>query len=211
MSKGNTVGSPLVNLSSRQHSILVGSLLGDGTLRLGKGAANVNFKIEHGLMQKNYVFFKYSIFKEFVGTPPKLSFRYDDAGKQYQKSWWFRTFRNHMLNPYFSWFYKNRTKVVPDKIESLLDPLGLAVWIMDDGSSNNKRTSLYLNTHGFKMRDQLNLCRTLKKKFLLSARVHKDGNKHRIYIPVKDTKLLFKIVAPCLLPEFFYKFPEVTP
>lgn len=205
------MGSPSANLNKKQHSILVGSLLGDGTLRMGKDAINVNFKVEHGLAQKDYVFFKYKAFEEFVGTPPKLSFRIDGIGNRYPKSWWFRTLRWLMFKPYFLSFYKNGRKRVPDEIESRLDPLGLTVWIMDDGSSNNKRTALYLNTHGFKVKDQLKLCGVLKRKFSLSARIHKDGKRHRIYIPVKDTRLLFKIAIPYLLPEFRYKFPEVTP
>ncbi len=206
------MGSPGGNLNQKQHSILIGSLLGDGTLWLGKGATNVNFKIEHGLAQKNYVFFKYKIFKEFVGTPPKLSFRYNVIfNKRYPKSWWFRTLRNSLFNSYFYSFYKDGKKIVPNEIKSLLTPLGLAVWIMDDGSSNNKRTALYLNSHGFEIKDQLKLCEALKRRFALDVRLHKDGDKRRIYIPVKDTRSLFKIVVPYLLPEFFYKFPAVTP
>lgn len=209
--KGNTVGSLSVNLSPRQKSILIGSLLGDGTLRRGENATNVNFKVEHGLAQKNYVFFKYRFFKEFVGTPPKLSFRHDSFGSRYPKSWWFRTFRCSTLNPYFRLFYEDGKKVIPEKVESLVEPLGLAIWAMDDGSSNNKRTAFYFNTHSFKIEDQLKLCGVLKKKFSLNARIHKDGDKHRVYIPVEDTRVLFDIVAPYLLPEFFYKFPEMTP
>ena len=205
------MGSPLVNLNQKQHSVLVGSLLGDGTLWQGKAAQNVNFKVEHGLAQRKYVFFKYKIFKEFVGTSPKLSFRYDFLGKRYPKSWWFRTFRHPVFMPYFCSFYKSGTRSVPKNIETLLDPLGLAIWIMDDGSSNNHRTALYLNSHGFELEEQLGLCKALRRKFFLSARVHKDGNKHRIYIPVEDTGRLFNLVADYLLPEFLYKFPEVTP
>jgi hypothetical protein len=38
-------------LNLKQKALIIGSLLGDGTMRLGKGARNVNFKVEHGLMQ----------------------------------------------------------------------------------------------------------------------------------------------------------------
>jgi len=39
-------------LTKMQKDLIIGSLLGDGTMRLGKGAQNVNFKVEHGLAQK---------------------------------------------------------------------------------------------------------------------------------------------------------------
>jgi hypothetical protein len=60
-------------LTQEQKSVLVGSILGDGTLRLGERAINANFKVEQGLAQKDYVFWKYDIFQPWVFTEPKLS------------------------------------------------------------------------------------------------------------------------------------------
>ena len=71
---GNTVGSfkinnywqskwklakPTMTINKKQHSLLIGSMLGDGTLRVGSGAINANLKIEQGLVQKDYVLWKY--------------------------------------------------------------------------------------------------------------------------------------------------------
>ena len=39
-----------VAISSMQRSFIIGSLLGDGTMRMGKGAINSNFKVEQGLV-----------------------------------------------------------------------------------------------------------------------------------------------------------------
>ncbi|MEK7515930.1 MAG: hypothetical protein AAB555_03355 [Patescibacteria group bacterium] len=64
-------------LTLDQRSLLIGSLLGDGTMRLGEGARNANYKVEQGLVQKSYVFWKYELLKPFVTTEPKLSYRYD--------------------------------------------------------------------------------------------------------------------------------------
>lgn len=52
----------------------------------GDGAVNANFKVEQGLVQKEYVFWKYAILKSLVFTEPKISFRYDSGGKRYPKS-----------------------------------------------------------------------------------------------------------------------------
>ena len=146
-SRGNTEGSPGIcimqtlalseykkklTFSRLQTSVLVGSLLGDGTLRLGKGAINVNFKVEHGLRQKEYVFWKYQVFKEWVTTPPKLSVRYDGNRLPYPKSWWFRTIRHPEITLFHKKFYPFGIKIVPNDIKNFLDPLAFAVWIMDD-------------------------------------------------------------------------------
>ncbi len=44
-----------ISLNPFQYSLIVGSLLGDGTMRVGKGAVNANFKTEQGIKQRDYV------------------------------------------------------------------------------------------------------------------------------------------------------------
>ena len=95
----------LLSLNEGQKSIIFGSLLGDGTMWIGKGGINANFKIEHGLKQKELVFWKYEKLKNFVFTEPKISFRYQDDGIKYPKSWWFRTVRHPDLTKIYRLFY----------------------------------------------------------------------------------------------------------
>src|SRR3989338_11705518 len=136
----NTVGScetkywhrkwiPIKNslqLSQEQRSVITGSLLGDGTMRVGKGARNSNFKIEHGLEQKEYVEWKYSILAPLVFTEPKISYRYTKDREKYPKSWWFRTIRHPLFTEIYRRFYvtdgyRNGRKIVPDSIRQELD------------------------------------------------------------------------------------------
>src|SRR3989344_4416191 len=122
-----------------QYSLIIGSLLGDGTMRVGKGAANANFKTEQGLAQKDYVLWKYEILKTLVLTEPKISKRYDENGVSYDKSWWFRTVRHPFLTEIYTRFYvtdgyRTGRKIIPLDIQEDLNEIVLAVWIMDDGS-----------------------------------------------------------------------------
>ncbi|NIP69961.1 MAG: hypothetical protein GTO04_12515 [Planctomycetales bacterium] len=68
-SPGNTVGS----LTSTQHAILVGSLLGDGTLRRQNAQRRINalFEVNHSFEYREYVDWKWRHFESFVLTPPK--------------------------------------------------------------------------------------------------------------------------------------------
>lgn len=152
-----------LRLNSKQKSVLIGSLLGDGTLRLGERAINVNLKMEHGLQQKEYLWWKYQIFKNWVFTEPKLSFRYKENGDKYLKSWWFRTVRHPILTKYWKEFYQKGKKVVPDLIKEYLNPLTLAVWIMDDGSYNKKTVDI--STYSFSFKDIKRLQEALKENF----------------------------------------------
>jgi|SRR3989338_6361848 len=74
-------------LTKKQISLLIGSLLGDGTMRVGHDSINANFKVEHCLKQKDLVLCKYQVLKPWVFTEPKLSYRYNTDGSKYEKSW----------------------------------------------------------------------------------------------------------------------------
>lgn len=193
-----------LRLNSRQRSILIGSLLGDGTLRLGEKAINVNFKIEHGLRQKEYLWWKYQIFKEWVFTEPKLSCRYKENREKYLKSWWFRTIRHPILTKYWQEFYKEGKKIIPESIEKYLDRLALAVWIMDDGSYSRK--AIDISTYSFCLEDIKKLQDALERNFGLISKVYRDRDKgYRLYFSVSVTKILINIVRPLIIPPMSYK------
>jgi len=198
----------MLRLNSKQKSLIIGSLLGDGTMWLGKNAKNVNFKVEQGLVQKEYVFWKYNILKRFVFTEPKLSYRYNEKGK-YPKSWWFRTIRHPIFTKIYNEFYtgkehKTGKKIIPKNLESDMDPLVLAVWIMDDGSYSKKRIDI--STYSFTLKEIHLLQNILKKVFNIESCYHKDRNiGFRMYFDTKNTKKVIKTIYPYIIPTMMYK------
>jgi hypothetical protein len=64
---GNTVGS----LTPTQHAVLVGSLLGDGSLRCQGNRLNALFEVNHAFKFKAYVDWKWHHFSDYVLSPPK--------------------------------------------------------------------------------------------------------------------------------------------
>ncbi len=198
-----------LSLNQTQTAVLVGSLLGDGTLRVGKNALNANFKVEQGLKQKDYVFWKYDVFKEWVLTPPKISKRYDENRVPYEKSWWFRTVRHPKLTLFHNIFYKNRVKVVPKNIADLLDPLAISVWIMDDGNLSNN--CINISTYSFKLGEIKLLQEVLLQKFALRSSFFKDRDKgFRMYFIRKETQKLIPLISSFIIPNLAYKI-HVTP
>lgn len=198
-----------LNLNQTQISVLVGSILGDGTLRIPKHAINANYKVEQGLKQKDYVFWKYKVFREWVTTPPKISLRYDEKRLPYEKSWWFRTISHPKLTLFHKMFYKNGKKIVPKNIIDLLDPLALAVWVMDDGSLN--RNKIDISTYSFKLEEIKLLQEVFLKKFALESNFYKDRDKgFRMYFRKTETQKLINLISSYILPSFAYKI-LVTP
>lgn len=196
-------------LTKKQKSVLIGSLLGDGTLRVSSKAVNANFKVEHGLKQKEYVYWKYSIFKEWSLTPPKISYRYKEDGSKYEKSWWFRTVRHSEITIYRRIFYPQDKKIIPENIGSLLDTLALAVWIVDDGSLNGNK--LDISTYSFSFYEVNLLLCVLDNKFSVKGKSYKDREiGYRIHFPVQETLRLSEQISEFIVPCLAYKLP-VTP
>lgn len=216
---GNTVGSLEVNrywqkkwtdikavlsINQEQQSLIVGTLLGDGTLRVGSGAINANLKIEHGLAQQEYVWWKYQILKSFVFTGPKISYRYRENREKYRKSLWFRTIRHKSITAFHDRFYVEGKKVVPTDIAKDLNALALAVWIMDDGSLN--RRVMDISTYAFTEAEIHLLQKALQENFGLRAKYHRDRDKgYRMYFTVPETKELVEIIRSSVIPSLEYK------
>jgi hypothetical protein len=72
-------------------------------------------------------------------------------------------------------FYLNNIKVVPSDIFNLLTEIGLAHWIMDDGSKHGK--GLHLNVYAFSTEDVNRLINTLENKFGFKCSIHLKENK----------------------------------
>lgn len=198
-----------VHFTLAQQSLITGSLLGDATMRMGKGAVNANFKIEQGLVQKEYVLWKYEILKPLVLTEPKLSFRNDENGKRYAKSWWFRTIRHPKLTEIYFTFYRTNgyrcgRKIVPESISRLIDPMALAIWIMDDGSySKNK---IDISTYSFTLSEINLLQRTILSKFKIHLNFYKDRDKgYRMYCNTENTERLIEVIRPYIIDSMLYK------
>ncbi len=191
---GNVVGS----LSEVQHQVIIGTLLGDGSMRC---KTNALLEINHSARQRAYVDWKYRQLADLVATPPKQ--RRGNAGRIAYR---FVTRSLPALTPYYRLFYAGGRKSVP---ESELSPLTLAVWFMDDGCKS--RTAVYLNTQQFGRESQETLLRLLREQWDIEGALNRDKQYHRIRLTVDGTKRLATLVDPYLLPELRYKLPQVTP
>jgi ubiquinol-cytochrome c reductase cytochrome b subunit len=111
----------------------------------------------------------------------------------------------------YSSFYTNidgkNIKRIPDWIEEYITPIGLAHWIMQDGSRQNKQ-GIYIATHSFTYEECLFLSDILNRKYKLKSTVVKSGhlNQWRISIWKESMITLVSIVKPYIIEEMKYKF-----
>ena len=191
---GNVVGS----LSEVQQAIVVGSLLGDGSMRC---KTNALLEINHSSHQRSYVDWKYRHLAELVRTPPKAR-----QGNGARIAYRFVTRSLPELTPYFRLFYGTGRKRIP---ELELTELALAVWFMDDGCRS--RNAVYLNTQQYDETSQSTLLRILREQWEIDGALNRDKSYYRVRLSVEGTRKLARLVEPYLLPELRYKLPQVTP
>ena len=189
----NTVGS----LTEEQKSILIGCLLGDGTMRK---KTNAHIEINHSFAQKALVDWKYEKLRNLVITPPKWR-----KGNGTREAYRFATRSLPCLTPLYEWFYINKRKVIPNNLS--LNPLILALWFMDDGSKS--RSSIYLNTQQFSKNEQEFLIKLLKQQFNIESTLNKDKIYFRIRVRTESIRSFINLIKPFVLREFTYKFPSV--
>jgi hypothetical protein len=178
-----------------QHEIVLGSLLGDGTLL--RTTAGFCFRIHHGLQQRWYVDHKYEFFKTYVRSPPRNS----------AKGCYFRTVTHPAFTLYREQFYLLQQKIVPvDMLRRHLTPRGLAIWLMDDGSADG--AGVRLNSQSFTEAENIALAGVLESKFGLDARLNRDKSGFRLRIAAASRSRLLAIVGPHFHPNMAYKISQ---
>lgn len=180
-------------INSFQHSVIIGTILGDGHLL--KTTRGYCLRLNHSIKQKEYVDWKYSVLKT-IATEPKT----------HKSSYYFRTVSHPVMGEYRKIFYPNREKIIPDTLAKMINPIVLAVWIMDDGTNElGTSRSVRINTQCFSLADQEKIIRILKLKLGIIATLNKDKDKYRIRIRKDDMPMLRSMISPYIIPSMYYK------
>jgi len=132
-----------------QEQVIIGSILGDGGLsRIKEKQQNGKFPhltLGHKKDQLNYLKFKFKLLENLTASKIKIAKKafVDELGYKRQAFYYFRTINHSYLSEYRKEIYVNNIKNrVTKEILNKLDPLGLAILYMDDGSLNNWMISL---------------------------------------------------------------------
>ncbi len=188
----NTVGS----LTEFERSIIIGSILGDGYLRIISGRKNAFLEINHSIKAKEYVDFKYKSLMRLCESAPK-----ERPTNENRTAYRFFTKQHEDITNLYKMFYKNNRKIIPNSLE--LNPIIVAIWYMDDGSKCRDR-DIYLNTQQFSILDQKRLV-TLLRKIGIKSRLNKDKKYYRIRILKESVGDFMKIIKPHIIPSMRYK------
>jgi DNA-binding CsgD family transcriptional regulator len=186
-----------ISLSLFQRSVLIGTLLGDGHLRIDNLNAWGDFA--HCIAQKEYAINKYEILKDLC-TPPKEEFPLDKRNLRVFPRIHVRFLSHPYLTSLHHILYKDKIKIISPEIMEEFNDISLAYLYMDDGTKSE--CGYYICTNGFDIDSVKLLSTTLFEKFAIESTINKSN---MLYIPARS-KLRFKeLVSPYIIESMKYK------
>jgi len=175
---------------------------------LGKRSLNARFGFIQSSKFKDYFSYLFSIFyKHNFFSSHFRTYSYFDkrTGKIYHSlNFWTKALP--IFTIFYQQFYIDKVKIVPNDL-SLLTPLALAHWIMQDGGKGSSG-GLYLCTDCFSSEDTIRIAQYMIDKFNLKLTTPKSPGKKghlRIYVPVSSMIKLKSLVLDHMHPTMFYK------
>ncbi len=198
-----------LELSQLHHEVIVGMLLGDSCLETQNGGRTYRLKFEQSKAHEPYARHVYSLFREWVLTPPREKQGRSSNGTT-TTNVVFQTVSHLAFRLYGRGFYPEAgKKKVPETIGQWLTPRGLAYWFMDDGSAKSAQSKgVILNTQAFALDEVERLIDVLRGKFRLQASVRPQTDGYQIYVSGRSYEDLTGSIDPYVIKEMRYKVPQ---
>lgn len=202
LGKTGRIERQMPDLTDLQRSLIVGSLLGDGSMT-APSSITARFSEGHSLAQRAYTDWKAEIMGEYVSQRYEATKHKD--GRTYE-SWNFATRTTTKLRPYYDLFYGSGVRVFPGSLTTLMSPFVLAVWYLDDGGIMRKFHPRI--TFGL---DDLSLERSLAGIRALGFRpkVHQEDTCQTITFPGQDLRF-YDMIRPYVPACMAYKMPVLS-
>ncbi|MBI3035149.1 hypothetical protein HYY71_02400 [Candidatus Woesearchaeota archaeon] len=193
--------------------VLLGSLLGDGSLKICKGGKNAYYYELHGLKQKEYLIWK----DQFLNIFNTKFYQYSTYDKRTCKTYdsiliWSKV--NPILTDYHKVLYKNRRKNITKKFLNEFNVLGLAIWYMDDGYYHYGDGRCGFGTDSFNYSEHIIIKNWLKKRFGIDSQIHKRTKNnsfcYTIILPKIQADKFLKMIKSFVVPSLYYKLGHLN-
>lgn len=166
-------------LNERELSILIGTLLGDSSVRFVHNACKYpNLTFTHCVQQEEYFLWKVKELSNLVSSWKK----YEDGNKLSKSGYKFHCTGKNMkcLLEIRNIFYIDNIKILPiDFLRKNFTELSLYCMYMDDGSYDKSSNSFIINTQCFSKENLYEFVNILKDKFNLNFNIKSD---HCLYL-----------------------------
>lgn len=196
-------------LSKYQKQLLLGTLIGDGSIWKTSDTSRPTIRISHSDKQLGYLEFKKSILNKIckeirVQKNNERGFNKREGALLYS----IETQRKMQFEEFYQKLYSKHSEIksyVP--ILEELDWFGLCVWYLDDGSTNkgNKSSTISIALSNLLEEDEVEIPLVLKRKFNLDC-VVKTYNSYKVLeFNVESTKHIFANICKYVPENMKYK------
>ena len=207
----NTTTNNITNLLPVElHSILIGIMLSDGGLYRSSSTANTRFEMSLGGKYKELAFHIGELFKDYMTNLVK-SLEVKGLNKVYI-NYRLKTRSLNIFNSYYDIFYRlnpetnKYTKIVPENIIDLMDPIVLAYLIQGDGNFDKGRNRVRIYTNSYSKVEVEQLATSINTKLNIYTAVLLDRkDQYILTIGAKYLELLRNIVTPHFHPSMLYR------
>lgn len=206
----NYMREKIVPLSPTAQAVILGSLLGDGSLKINKNYVNARFAFKHSRRQEAYFYWKANLLKE-ISAPNSVCAQKNDGYGGDKLRWQSRV--SPSLTELYRLVSKKNQLKIRRKWLNHLTPLSLAIWWFDDGSIiSNGRKGVFC-TDGFDKKSVQILERYLEVVWKIKTKIgtiHKPNGTKTEYFRLwfRSTEELIKFLR-LILP--YAQVPEVLP
>lgn len=209
----HTESNIYVPLSDRARAVILGSILGDGSLKMQKSYKNAHLQIRHSETQKEYLFWKAEMLKEIATEKSVVAQKPD--GYSTRPKFRFVSRSLPSLTELHRLTYRDNHVRIRRTWLNQLTPLSLAVWWCDDGSliSYGGRKGVFC-TDGFDKHSVELLSRYLQVVWHIQTTVAPVGRKRdgtqeqywRIWIrSVEELQKFLRIILPYVPASMIHK------
>lgn len=196
--KPKTRSQLLKTWNEDQEQIILGSYLGDGNISKN-GLNRYRLKVVHGEAQKNYCQFKSDILNSFTSQIKQNGYSKHPAIK----------FTTLMFGSKIN--FDSNKKTCSLEILNKLNPKGLAIWFMDDGSVYPNKNGARISTCSFDEESQKNFVNYFHSLGMKNVNYKeyysksKDKSYYYLIFNKEDYCKLSSLIEPYTHPELSYK------
>ena len=188
-----------IDLTGRTKQILLGGILGHGSLKIAKRYKNARYCLHHSIKQKAYLNWKFNALEpELKG---KLSVSLANAKRfSAHKKIIYQSRVSSSLTQLHHLTHQNNQKTIKRRWLNNLDALALAVWWCDDGSLNAHTRQGVFCSDGFSYEEHTILARYLQTDWHIYCTIikHKKplGYAYRLQLDRKNLDSFLTLILP---------------
>lgn len=193
-----------VSLSDHMIQIILGSLLGDGSLKIHQGYANARFSLRHSVVAADYFHWKVDQLQG-IASDQHVFVQTDDGGFSKKDKLRFQSRALSELTEIYELTHKQHHFRIRRRWLNRMSALSLAIWWLDDGSLiSNTRKGVFC-TDSFDQESVKRLAQYLQVEWNIQTHVAPVGRKRmgrqdnywRLWIrSTEELKKFLRIIMP---------------